>query len=1437
MDCLPHLPSALQLALGTITMLLVIICSGLDEKNISTVKLSGEETASYDQLPSAGGILLFNFSHFSERCEFHFQSHVLPRSSASCLLELLFYSWQEIIPERFTVQIQHLDTNLSTHIPLRQEGEEWIKGAPMTVQIGQVNGPFRISLLYSSCGLDNSSGLMALDSLGLKNCFHDEEGLHISPCSNDFDFPCMYGGCISNLQVCNFHTNCPNEEDEGTICMQSLPEGAYCSFEVGTCGWTLDDTAAIPWSFKDSENMGHKIPFLGSSLQATRNHFLYLRVQSQEEDGAASAYSARLPAMVASNTCQVQFAVHIIGTLNGSVSLFLVEESAVTGKLWLVWETVESLGDYWSIVTRPLPELQNQFHLKLLASWGWNSLADVAVDNITFGLDCFSDERRPVDSERHQVSRNIDILEDMLLFPPPQSSILGDPSEMDWLFRPCGATGPHGPSQVQCDIAYRKSSVSVMVEEDAPLQGVQMWKVPATDTYKISAYGAAGGKGAKNPNKRSHGVFIAAIFQLQKDEVLSILVGQQGGDACPGGNALTKQICRGESSIIEEEYKDKRALHEWAGGGGGGGGASYVFKQEHGVFKPLIIAAGGGGKSYMEHPDSSLDHMYLEQFENNTAVPGLNGISGVAGGGGGWKDITHLPWSGKSLLEGAEGGQACNQSLAKLQWATFGGFGGGGGACTAGGGGGGYRGGNASRIDDITANGQDGVSFVNPIGKIFLGPLAVMESDGEVRIQPSLNCSHCSSGNCKQDKDLKVAVCVCLQGTVLASDSVTCRVMESDGEVRIQPSLNCSHCSSGNCKQDKDLKVAVCVCLQGTVLASDSVTCRAPMTEGPHHLPLILTVVTTAVVLGMVLTCSSFAIVYHRKKPKLDGTRTRLQSPEYKLSKIRTSTIMTDYNPNYCFVGKASTLSELKELPRRNISLIRALGHGAFGEVYEGTVTGIAGDLTPLRVAIKTLPEISSEQDEMDFLMEALIISKFSHQNIVQCIGVSLQMLPRFILLELMAGGDMKSFLRQNRPRMKQPSTLTMQDLLNMARDIACGCKYLEENHFIHRDIAARNCLLTCSGKDRVAKIGDFGMARDIYRASYYRKGGRAMLPVKWMPPEAFLEGVFTSKTDTWSFGVLLWEIFSLGYMPYPCKTNQEVLEFVTSGGRMDPPKKCPGPVYRIMTQCWQHSPEYRPDFSTILERIKYCTQDPDVINTELPIECGPAPEDEGETIMRPTSSEIAPLLVTPILRPQLTSRKLEVEHTVHKLGDHPQELLVESLGDWNMKSPSVSCLTGSNNGSWIHQNSSPIEQSKLQITHKLKNKPQNLWNPTYGSWVMEGVSSNSSFKAVPDQEDSGFDGNCSSCPSSRASPDQDHCSHLGIGGLELDKPQMFPCGNVNYAYDDLNYETEDTKDRAAVLRNARLQADAQILRKPEKTSGERDSGLSLSDDISITPV
>lgn len=161
---------------------------------------------------------------------------------------------------------------------------------------------------------------------------------------------------------------------------------------------------------------------------------------------------------------------------------------------------------------------------------------------------------------------------------------------------------------------------------------------------------------------------------------------------------------------------------------------------------------------------------------------------------------------------------------------------------------------------------------------------------------------------------------------------------------------------------------------------------------------------------------------------------------------------------------------------------LRALGQGAFGEVYQGFYRQRSGDTVEMPVAVKTLPEMSTNQAEMDFLMEALIMSKFHHTNIVHFIGVCFDKHPRFIVLELLAGGDLKNFLRESRPKPERASPLTMKDLVLIAVDVAKGCRYLEENRFIHRDIAARNCLLTTKGPGRVVKIADFGMSRDVYR-------------------------------------------------------------------------------------------------------------------------------------------------------------------------------------------------------------------------------------------------------------------------------------------------------------------------------------------------------------------
>ncbi|KAK5907658.1 hypothetical protein CesoFtcFv8_005479 [Champsocephalus esox] len=212
----------------------------------------------------------------------------------------------------------------------------------------------------------------------------------------------------------------------------------------------------------------------------------------------------------------------------------------------------------------------------------------------------------------------------------------------------------------------------------------------------------------------------------------------------------------------------------------------------------------------------------------------------------------------------------------------------------------------------------------------------------------------------------------------------------------------------------------------------------------------------------------------------------------------------------------------------------------------------------------------------------------FSCHHVVRLLGVVSKGQPTLVVMELMTHGDLKSYLRALRPDSEHNPTgrspPILKEMIQMAAEIADGMAYLNAKKFVHRDLAARNCMV---GEDFTVKIGDFGMTRDIYETDYYRKGGKGLLPVRWMAPESLKDGVFTAHSDCWSFGVVMWEISTLAEQPYQGLSNEQVLKFVMDGGYLDRPDNCPERMHSLMQMCWQYNPKMRPLFQDIIEMLR----------------------------------------------------------------------------------------------------------------------------------------------------------------------------------------------------------------------------------------------------------
>ncbi|XP_011895336.1 PREDICTED: tyrosine-protein kinase Fer isoform X2 [Cercocebus atys] len=257
-------------------------------------------------------------------------------------------------------------------------------------------------------------------------------------------------------------------------------------------------------------------------------------------------------------------------------------------------------------------------------------------------------------------------------------------------------------------------------------------------------------------------------------------------------------------------------------------------------------------------------------------------------------------------------------------------------------------------------------------------------------------------------------------------------------------------------------------------------------------------------------------------------------------------------------------------LSHEDVTLGELLGKGNFGEVYKGTLK----DKTS--VAVKTCKEDLPQELKIKFLQEAKILKQYDHPNIVKLIGVCTQRQPVYIIMELVSGGDFLTFLRRKKDELK------LKQLVKFSLDAAAGMLYLESKNCIHRDLAARNCLV---GENNVLKISDFGMSRQE-DGGVYSSSGLKQIPIKWTAPEALNYGRYSSESDVWSFGILLWETFSLGVCPYPGMTNQQAREQVERGYRMSAPQNCPEDIFKIMMKCWDYKPENRPKFSELQKEL-----------------------------------------------------------------------------------------------------------------------------------------------------------------------------------------------------------------------------------------------------------
>lgn len=275
------------------------------------------------------------------------------------------------------------------------------------------------------------------------------------------------------------------------------------------------------------------------------------------------------------------------------------------------------------------------------------------------------------------------------------------------------------------------------------------------------------------------------------------------------------------------------------------------------------------------------------------------------------------------------------------------------------------------------------------------------------------------------------------------------------------------------------------------------------------------------------------------------------------------------------------------EVNHGKVMFLEALGEGGFAKVCKGSLIKMDSEMSGVEIAIKRLksdvPPVAIE----NFKKETTILANLQDINILCLIGVSTGEEPRFMIFEYYTDIDLNRFLLDNASKLPGTIPCDLSEynvLLDFALQIASGMDFLVEHKFVHRDLAARNCYVT---EDNIVKISNLGIGSYKYPRDYSWVHSSALLPVRWMAPEALNSLHFTHQTDVWSYGVLLWELYTYGCHPYAGYSNQEAIEQIRSLQLLSCPDDCPARMFGLMRECWEESPSDRPPFSETCSRLR----------------------------------------------------------------------------------------------------------------------------------------------------------------------------------------------------------------------------------------------------------